>query len=390
MSTASTRALLNTFTPLLIANYLIAIHKHTDTTNIALSDVGVKLVQSHYLIHMSVSCQSAVHTYLVPAHQTTILNPYKPSNIMNSTNIVRLLDIATNNSCDYNGLSTEALQSVLQRSDYEHPTTISCTVTTMPYYDGSSNNFQRTIMTWPYQFNNVNREALTTSSYDQNHTFNPGLSPFNVRALSTWIMQFNINCALPSVCESTISSAAISMKSVKLQCQGGQHAHPPYTHEILNASVSFKHVTYATYTNKFRTPNIGTTTTSPVYYYYELHELSSIRLSMIIAFAIMAAACVLRLLIARIQTAEVPRCINCTTNHRNRRHTALRVDFLRHEARQVVHEIPYQAFHRTVPETSAIAAPDVWLHDFMPLPHNVWLHDFTPLSHDDFKKSTAG
>ena len=74
------------------------------------------------------------------------------------------------------------------------------------------------------------------------------------------------------------------MKSVKLQCQGGQHAHPPYTHEIRNASVSFKHVTYATYTNKFKTPNIGTTTTSPVYYYYEFHELSSIRLPMIIAF----------------------------------------------------------------------------------------------------------
>ena len=75
MSTASTRALLNTFTPLLIANYLIAIQKHTNTTNRALSDVGVKLVQSLYLIHMSVSCQSAVHTYLVPAHQTTTLNP---------------------------------------------------------------------------------------------------------------------------------------------------------------------------------------------------------------------------------------------------------------------------------------------------------------------------
>ena len=143
-------------------------------------------------------------------------------------------------------------------------------------------------------------------------------------------------------------------------------------------NISLIYLKYATYATKFKAPNIGTTTTSPVYHYYEFNELSSIRLSMIIAFAIMAAACVLRLLIARIQTTEVPRCINCTTNHHNRRHTALRVDFLRHEARQVVHEIPYQAFHRTVPETSATAAPDVWLHDFTPLPH------------DDFKKSTAG
>ena len=100
------------------------------------------------------------------------------------------------------------------------------------------------------------------------------------------------------------------MKSVKLQCQGGQHAQPPYTYEILNASVSFKHMTYATDTNKFITPSIGTTTTSPVYYYYEFHELSSIRLPMIIAFTIMATACVLRLLAARIQTTEVPRCFS--------------------------------------------------------------------------------
>ena len=295
--------------------------------------------------------------------------------------------IATENSCDYLEFLTEALQSVFQHYDYEHPTTISCTVTAMPYYDGSSNNFQRTIMTWPYRFNYLSQETSITYSYQQNLI---GLSLLDVRALSTWIMQFNINCALPSVCESTISSAAISMKSVKLQCQGGQHAHPPYTHEILNASVSFKHVTYATYTNKFKTPSIGTTTTSPVYYYYEFHELSSIRLPMIIAFTIMATACVLRLIVARIQTTEVPRCFNCTTKHRNRRHTALRADFLRHEARQVVRNVPYQAFHRTVPDTSAFTASDVWLQDFMPRPHNVWLHDFTPIPHDDLKKPAAG
>ena len=207
------------------------------------------------------------------------------------------------------------------------------------------------------------------------------------------------------------------------QCQGGRHAHPPYVHEILrpndrtnhvyndiiglnelshehyhifpvnddvlSASASPNYVTYATYANNFITPSIVTTMTSLVFYFYEFNELST-NLSMIIAFTIMAAACVLRLLVARIQITEMPRCIDCAKKRRDKRHTALRVDFLQHEARQVVREIPYQAFHRTVPNTSAFTALDVWLHDFMPLPYNAWLHDFTPLPHDDLKKPAAG
>ena len=349
-----------------------------------LSDVGGELVQSLYLIHTSVSCQPARYTYIVPAHS-------KPSYTMTSTSIVRLTNIATEYSYENLEFLKEALPSVSTTATpcmYHHvnPFASNC-------HDYPPHEF---VLHCPNELlpeifhaiqSAINGQDAPTSIYQQNLI---GLSPFNVRALSTWIMQFNINCALPSVCESTISSAAISMKSVKLQCQGGQHAHPPYTHEILNASVSFKHVTYATYTNKFKTPSIGTTTTSPVYYYYEFHELSSIRLPMIIAFTIMATACVLRLLVARIQTTEVPRCFNCTTKHRNRRHTALRADFLRHEARQVVRNVPYQAFHRTVPDTSAFTASDVWLQDFMPRPHNVWLHDFTPIPHDDLKKPAAG
>ncbi len=205
--------------------------------------------------------------------------------------------------------------------------------TNMPYYD---DDFQRPMMTCLYRFNYTSREALTTNSYEQNligpslHDMQPlsssawvltsiyqqnliGLSPFNVRALPTWIMQFNINCALPSGCESTISSAAISMRSVKVQCQGGLYAQPPYMHEALNASVSFKYVTYMTYTSKFKTPSIRTTTTLPVYYYYEFHELSSIRLPMIIAFTIMVTACILHLIVAHIQTfqrLQQPRCTN--------------------------------------------------------------------------------
>ena len=310
---------------------------------------------------------------------------------MTSTSIVRLTNIATAYSYENLEFLKEALQSVSTITTpciYHHvnPFASNC-------HDYPPHEF---VLHCPNELlpeifhaiqSAINGQDAPTSIYQQNLI---GLSPFNVRALSTWIMQFNINCALPSVCESTISSAAISMKSVKLQYQSGQHALPPYTYEILNASVSFKYVTYATYANKFKTPSIGTTTTSPVYYYYEFHELSSIRLPMIIAFTIMATACVLRLIVARIQTTEVPRCFNCTTKHRNRRHTALRADFLRHEARQVVRNVPYQAFHRTVPDTSAFTASDVWLQDFMPRPHNVWLHDFTPIPHDDLKKPAAG
>ena len=135
-----------------------------------------------------------------------------------------------------------------------------------------------------------------------------------VRALSTWIMQFNINYALPSVCESTISSAAISMKSVKLQCHGGRHAHQPYVYKILqpndrtnrvyididglnepslehyhifpvnddvlSASASPNYVTYATYANNFITQSIVTTMTSLVFYSYEFDELSTNDLTM--------------------------------------------------------------------------------------------------------------
>ena len=191
-----------------------------------------------------------------------------------------------------------------------------------------------------------------------------------------------------------------------VQCQGGRHAHPPYVHEtlrpndrtdhvyndtiglnelvlehypispvnddVLSASASPNYVTYATYANNFITPSIVTTMTSLVFYFYEFNEQST-NLSMSLAFTIMAAACILRLLVARIQITEMPRCIDCAKKRRDKRHTALRVEFLQHEARQVVREIP-----------------DAWLHDFMPLPHNVWLHDFTPLPHNDLTKSTAG
>ena len=93
------------------------------------------------------------------------------------------------------------------------------------------------------------------------------------------------------------------------QCQGGRHAHPPYVHEILrpndrtnhvyndiiglnelfhehypispvnddvlSASASPNYVTYATYANNIKTPSIVTTTTSLVFYFYELNELST-------------------------------------------------------------------------------------------------------------------
>ena len=373
MSTASTRALLNTFTPLPIANYLIAYSTYADTLDLHFSDVRGECAR-YYSTSTYVYNQSAVSNYEIrcdlhlnsiplstnvfiayhsahksitheiqtlipihPLHQTVPLQHSKPSYTMSSASIVRLLDIATNNSCDYNGLSTEALQSVLQQSNYEHPTTILNTATTVPCYDGSFNNFQRPMMTWPCRFNYISREALTTYSYEQNFI---GLSLHDVQALSPWIIQFNFDIALSSAWESTISSATIFIKSVMLQCHGGRHAHPPYVHEILrpndrtnhvyndiiglnelvhehypispvnddvlSASASPNYVTYATYANNFITPSIVTTMTSLVFYFYEFNELST-SLSMIIAFTIMAAACVLRLLVARIQITEMPR-----------------------------------------------------------------------------------
>ena len=191
---------------------------------------------------------------------------------MNSTSIVRLLDIATNNSYDYNEFSTEALQSVFQRSDYEHPTTILNTATTVPYYDGSFNNFQRPMMTWSYRFNNLSREALTTYSYEQNFI---GLSLHDVQALSPWIIQSNLDIALSSAWESTLSSAKTSIPNDRTNHVYNDiiglnelfHEHytiSPVNDNVLSASASPNYVTYATYANNFITPSIVTMMTSLV------------------------------------------------------------------------------------------------------------------------------
>ena len=110
MSTASTRALLNTFTPLPIANYLIAYSTYADTSNLHFSDVRGECARYHST-STYVYGQSAVSNYLNPIHPLHQIFHSKPSYTMTSTSIVRLINIATEYSYETLEFLKEAPQS---------------------------------------------------------------------------------------------------------------------------------------------------------------------------------------------------------------------------------------------------------------------------------------